>query len=108
MDTTKSDNFDRLFWLLLLFMLSQNANQQPTFETAIDKFQNRLDTYLTNNSDILDKARLGSPLWQLRELKAVADGIGNTNQELRLRTLMVASTIIDFIEKAAMYSCVME
>ena len=108
MDTTKNDNFDRLFWLLLLVIMAQNINNDKTFENATTKLQNRLDSYLEEHASIIDKAKMGSPLWQLKELKEIADGIGDDNGVLKLRTLMVASTIIDFIEKVGLLSCVME
>lgn len=108
MGTTKNDNFDRLFWLLLLFMMAQNINHDQSFESATTKFQNRLDSYLEDHASIMDKAKTGSQLWQLKELKEIADGIGDDNGVLKLRTLMVASTIIDFIEKVGLLSCVME
>lgn len=106
-----NSNDNSTFWLLLLLLLA--TNNSPTIpepdsdpiEGVCEEFQKIVDNYLKDNKNLLDSARVGSPLWQIKELGEAAEAI--ESPQTRIKVLQVATAIVKSMEMSNRYcSCI--
>jgi hypothetical protein len=97
-----NSNDNSTLWLLILLLLATN-NPSPipependSIEGACEAFQKVVDDYLKDHKKLLDEARVGSPMWQLKELSEVAESIEDS--QTRIKVLQVAISIVKSME----------
>lgn len=100
-----NNNDSSMVWLLILFMLSMNGQNfnPPTNEEMCTVFLKAVDTYLEDNKHLVEKANIGSPLWQLKHLREAVDGIEDI--DTKLKVVEVAMSIMRNIEAVNKYAC---
>lgn len=104
-------NDNSTLWLLLLLLLATNNSspvpepENDSIEDACEAFQKVIDSYLKDHKKLIDEARVGSPMWQLKELSEAAESI--EDPQTRIKVLQVATAIIKSMEMTNRYcSCV--
>lgn len=91
-------NNNSTLWLLILLLLATNNSptipepNSDSIEGVCEEFQKIVDNYLKDNKNILDNARVGSPMWQIKELSEAAGSI--EVPQTRIKVLQVAISII--------------
>lgn len=101
-----SGNDNSMFWLLLLFMLAGNTNTQitPPSNEEINKImQNGIEKFLEDHKELVEKANVDSPIWQLDTLYKASKEIDNP--EANAKVLSVAMSIMKNIETMNNYCC---
>jgi hypothetical protein len=95
-------NDNSTLWFLILLLLATN-NPSPILEPendsvegACEAFQKVIDDYLKDHKKLLDEARVGSPMWQLKELSEAAESI--EDPQTRVKVLQVATSIVKSME----------
>lgn len=102
------NNDNSAFWILLLFMLATENFKGPSFvpstNAEMKKFlEEKVEMYLNINKDKLEKAREGSPIKHINELLAISKKI--EDNELGLRVINIAISMISSLESANMFCC---
>lgn len=97
-----NSNDNSTLWLLILLLLATN-NSSPvpepengTVEDACCAFQKIVDDYLKDHKKLLDEARVGSPMWQIKELSEASESI--EDPQTRVKVLQVAISIVKSME----------
>lgn len=104
-------NDNSTLWLLILLLLATNnspAIPEPdsdSIEGVCEEFQKIVDNYLKDNKNLFDNARVGSPMWQIKELNETAGSIESPHT--RIKVLQVATAIVKSMEMSNRYcSCI--
>lgn len=101
-----NSNDNSMLWLLILFMLvgnNSNSFVPPTDEEICKVFEKTIDTYLEENKELLEKAQINSPLWQIKELSDAAKEIEDL--KVRLKVINVAFSVKTNLESTNAFCC---
>ncbi len=98
-------NDSSTLWLIILFMLANNGANftPPTNEEMCEVFTKTVDTFLEDHKELLSKANVDSPIWQLKTLRSAFDKI--EDQSTKLQVIEVAMSIIRNIDAVNKYAC---
>lgn len=106
-----NSNDNLTFWLLLLLLLATNNSptvpepDSDSIEGVCEELQKIVDNYLKDNKNLFDNARVGSPMWQIKELNEAAGSIESPHT--RIKVFQVAISIIKSMEMSNRYcSCI--
>lgn len=97
-----NSNDNSTLWLLILLLLATNNSptipepENGTVEDACSAFQKIVDDYLKGHKKLLDEARVGSPMWQIKELSEASESI--EDPQTRAKVLQVAISIVKSME----------
>lgn len=100
-----NNNDSSMLWLIILFMIANNGANfaPPTDEEMCEVFTKTVDAFIEDHKELLAKANVDSPLWQLKALRSTFDKIEDHNT--RLQVIEVAMSIIRNIEAVNKYAC---